>query len=108
MGELNLLAHEWEAIQATYIRDLENRPYYDDETDNEMKQDYYSRIIFDDYLKKNLTILLQETHMNKLGYSPHRFLYPWVDLQENGELKSLYSGIRNGSANRHRTGSYSS
>lgn len=92
MGELNLLAHEWKTIQANYFRNLENRPYYDDETDNEMKKDYYSRIAFDHYLKRNLTMLLQETHSNELGYTPHRFLYPWVDLQENGELKSLYSG----------------
>lgn len=90
MKELNLLAHEWKTIQTDYMRNLENRPYYDEMSDFERRATYYSQILLDNQLVE--ADFVQETHLNKLPYMPHRFLYPWVDLQENGQLKSLYSG----------------
>ncbi|ALC89256.1 endonuclease I [Bacillus sp. FJAT-18017] len=75
---------------------LENKtdkPYYDEFTDQQAKIQFYKDIDFSD-LKSSVQRLIESTHTNRPSYSPHRYVYPWVDLQENGELKSLYSGKR--------------
>lgn len=69
--------------------------YYDEQADIEIRKSYYQSISFNgSELKESIHTLLEETHTKKLEYAPHRYLYPWVDLQENRELKSLYSGKR--------------
>ncbi|QWU18157.1 endonuclease [Paenibacillus sophorae] len=57
--------------------------------DNELKNSYYSGGFTN---KSELQQLLERTHDHRLPYKPYRYVYPWVDLQEDGQLKSLYSG----------------
>ena len=72
-----------------YIHNIKNKTYYDDELDARMRVEYYCSIAF---TPEELHSLLVRTHSSHLKYSPHEYVYPWVDLQENLQLKSLYSG----------------
>lgn len=69
----------------------EETEYYDEKKDRKSREEYYQ----DNKLSKEwLTHLLKTSHTRQVNYSPHRYLYPWIDLQEDGQLKSLYSGER--------------
>ena len=95
MEKLDLLYFEWETAKSDFLNYKENRPYYDEKTDKEVRHQYYQSISFTDAnLLDSLHNLLEIKHTDQLNYSPHRYVYPWVDLQENGSLKSLYSGNR--------------
>ncbi len=76
----------------------DRRAYYDPEADSKAKQSYYEGIDFDNKdeseIAEALHRLVKQTHTNQVGYSPSRYVYPWVDLQENGSLVSVYSGRR--------------
>ncbi|MBS8266935.1 endonuclease I [Mesobacillus boroniphilus] len=72
-----------------YIHNIENKTYYDAELDTRRRQEYYCDIAL---TLEELHSLLVKTHTSHLKYSPHEYVYPWVDLQENLQLKSLYSG----------------
>ncbi|WP_079504233.1 endonuclease I family protein [Mesobacillus jeotgali] len=72
-----------------YIESIENRTYYEAELDSGIRDKYYCNAVF---TPEELSYLLIETHTSYLRYSPHEYVYPWVDLQENLQLKSLYSG----------------
>ncbi|WP_057912903.1 endonuclease I family protein [Peribacillus muralis] len=88
-NSFEVLEEERVMAMAALVEFSENREYYDPIKDQEMKKAYYQ----DDSLsREGLRDLLESTHKNQLNYSPHRHVYPWVDLQENGKLKSLYSG----------------
>lgn len=63
--------------------------YYDEIKDLKSREIYY---LGGPWTREHLNSLLRSSHVNQPSYSPHRFLYPWVDLQEDGKLKSLYSG----------------
>ncbi|CAH0135690.1 MULTISPECIES: endonuclease [Bacillaceae] len=84
-----VLEKEREMAMAALVNYNENREYYDETKDQELKLAYYKDGSLD---REGLKDLLVATHKNQLNYSPHRHVYPWVDLQENGQLKSLYSG----------------
>ncbi|TYR81498.1 endonuclease I [Priestia megaterium] len=88
-NNLEVLTKEQEKAKAICVESRNNRSYYEEQKDKEFQQTYYKGISFD---KSSVHALLEETHHTKLSYSPHQYVYPWVDLQENGELKSLYSG----------------
>ncbi|MFY3790725.1 endonuclease I family protein [Ureibacillus sp. MALMAid1270] len=93
MKNLDLLYSEWEMAKSDFLKFKANRPYYDEKRDKEMKDNYYQSLSFNDpNLFIRLHTLLEKTHTKQLAYSPHLYVYPWVDLQENGTLKSLYSG----------------
>ena len=93
MEKLELLYSEWETAKSDFLKYKENRPYYDETKDKEVSNQYYQHISFTDpNVADSLHSLLEKTHTDQLNYSPHRYVYPWVDLQENGSLKSLYSG----------------
>nr|WP_198044618.1 endonuclease [Lysinibacillus timonensis] len=93
MNMLELLSSEFEAAKEDFLNFKENRPYYDEKKDNEIKKQYYKRLSFEEAnLSNSLHNLIEKTHTNPLNYKPHRYVYPWVDLQEDGTLKSLYSG----------------
>ncbi|KGR74360.1 endonuclease I family protein [Ureibacillus sinduriensis] len=95
MGKLDSLDFEWEMAKSDFLTYKENRPYFDEEKDKNAITQYYLDFRFTDgNLEDTLHTLLKKTHTNQLTYRPHRYLYPWVDLQENGTLKSLYSGNR--------------
>lgn len=89
IGMQEMLVQELETAKATYLEYSHNQAYYEEDRDKEIKQTYYKDISLD---RKNIYDLLEKTHQNKLGYAPHRYVYPWVDLNENGKLKSIYSG----------------
>ncbi|WHY77254.1 endonuclease [Neobacillus sp. WH10] len=89
MNQMELLAKERENLKAAYLEYCNNRSYYDEQKDLGIQQSYYKNISFD---KNSIHHLVERTHRNKLNYAPHRYVYPWVDLQENGKLKSIYSG----------------
>lgn len=72
-----------------YIHNIENKTYYDAVLDARKRDEYYCDAIF---AAEELHSLLVRTHSSHLKYSPHEYVYPWVDLQENLQLKSLYSG----------------
>ena len=84
-----LLAQELDTAKAAYIEYINNRTYYEEDRDEEIKQAYYQNTSLD---RRNIHDLLEKTHQNQLGYAPHRYVYPWVDLNANGKLKSIYSG----------------
>ncbi len=72
-------------------------PYFEPEKDKEDRTTYYQDIEFNaDGAKifEDLSALLVETHEKHLSYKAARFLhlYPWVDLQETGKLRNIYSG----------------
>ena len=73
----------------TYIHNIENKVYYDAELDAKKRDEYYCSSAL---VPEELHSLLVKTHIRQLKYSPHEYVYPWVDLQENLQLKSLYSG----------------
>jgi endonuclease G, mitochondrial len=77
--------------------DLErvDEEYYDEEQDLQDRDGYYSGVNLNasgDDLYRSLSKLVAKTHKKKLSYSPSKHLYPWVDLREDGELISIYSG----------------
>lgn len=84
-----MLVQELDIAKATYLEYSNNQDYYEEDRDKEIKQIYYKDSLID---RKTIHDLLEKTHQNKLGYAPHRYVYPWVDLNENGKLKSIYSG----------------
>lgn len=93
MEKLELLNCECETAKSDFLKYKENRPYYDEKNDKEVSNQYYQSISFTDAnLSDKLHTLLERTHTDPLNYNPHRYVYPWVDLQEDGSLKSLYSG----------------
>ncbi|CAH0343791.1 endonuclease [Bacillus sp. CECT 9360] len=93
MESLEFLTKELEKAKSDFLEIRENRLYYDEQTDKDIISKYYQNISFTERdLADNIHNLLEQTHAYKLSYTPYRYLYPWVDLQENGTLKSIYSG----------------
>lgn len=71
------------------------RPYYDAASDRQDQEAYYGELLGPQQgqdLFEPLSNLVRRTHENELSYQPSRYLYPWVDLQPDGMLKSIYSG----------------
>lgn len=77
------------------------RPYYDEAADAELRQAYYAEVLplfadggSDADRYRALSRLVKGTHTRVLSYGDarHQHLYTWVDLQENGMLRSLYTG----------------
>lgn len=71
--------------------------YYDESRDKAAISNYYGVINFNSGdgagLFQDLHRLLLETHSNILAYDRSRNeLYSWVDLREDGRLRSIYSG----------------
>lgn len=91
MQSLELLARELESARAACLEYRKKQIYYEEQRDREIREMYYQRISFE---RNSVHDLLKKTHRYELNYSPHRYVYPWVDLQEDGKLKSIYSGKR--------------
>jgi len=71
------------------------REYYDADADRGERATYYEGLV-DVALEEQerywaLNRLLTRTHRQKLRYRPARHVYPWVDLQPNLKLRSIYS-----------------
>lgn len=84
-----IYAQERDDAKAAFFKYSQNRMYYDQQRDEVHQRLYYRHTSLH---KEKLHRLLEATHHPKLSYAPHRYLYTWVDLQENMQLKSLYSG----------------
>ena len=75
-------------------RNSYRRPYYDKAKDEEYIKDFYSEVEGPRALPKTfneLHRLLKSKHRNRLSYKPSRRLYPWVDLQPDMTLQSIYT-----------------
>ncbi|MGY1776778.1 endonuclease I family protein [Geodermatophilus sp. SYSU D00804] len=64
-----------------------DRVYYDAEADTAAADRYYSGVALAQYAD-----LVTRSHARRPAYKPARELYPWVDLQPSGVLRSLYTG----------------
>jgi len=64
------------------------RPYFDDEADSAAAEGYYADL---EPSYDALSQLLESTHRDRPHYSPATQLYPWVDLQPDGKIRSLYT-----------------
>ncbi len=77
------------------LRDARSRPYYDADADAEARDAYYADLPKRLSTTKRfaaLSELVQRTHTPQPRYEPRRHVYPWVDLQPNGMLRSIYTG----------------
>lgn len=77
------------------LAEASTKPYYDAGADQVKRTDYYRDINLGgnpDVLYSSLSTLVGSTHLTKLSYKPSRHLYPWVDLQPDRKLRSLYTG----------------
>ncbi len=64
-----------------------DRVYYDAEADAVAADAYYRGVALEQYAE-----LVARSHTRRPAYRPARELYPWVDLQPSGTLRSLYTG----------------
>ena len=65
------------------------RPYLDEDADREAAARYYGEV---EPTYEALSALLESTHRKRRKYRPAVELYPWVDHQPDGSLRSLYTG----------------
>jgi endonuclease G len=65
------------------------RPYYDAAIDLPAADRYYAGVGLG-----HLAGLVTDTHRDRPRYQPPTQLYPWVDLQPDGSIRSLYTGHR--------------
>jgi endonuclease G, mitochondrial len=74
-------------------------PYYDSVADSQNRNTYYGNLIAEinalnpQQAFNKLKELLTNTHTNKLSYKPNVNLYPWVDLQPDLKVRSIYSNL---------------
>ncbi|MEC4813029.1 MAG: endonuclease [Scytonema sp. PMC 1069.18] len=73
--------------------------YYNEAEDISNRDSYYGEILsgFNSLNKSDLFNrlhqLLETTHNRVLAYNPKRYLYPWVDLQPDLKIRSIYSQL---------------
>lgn len=74
-------------------------PYYDEAADRTERDNYYGNLIdrasslSSQEFFKQLRDLLRSTHTQQLPYKPRVHLYPWVDLQPDLSIRSIYSQL---------------
>lgn len=67
--------------------------FFDADKNKALVKEYYKGISLESSkLFEDFSALLGLSHKKKLGYQPSKFLYPDVDVHENGKLRSVYSG----------------
>jgi endonuclease G len=76
-----------EAAALAELARARDRVYYDAESDSAAADAYYG-----DTAPGQLADLVRRTHVRTPRYAPAVELYPWVDLQPTGDLRSLYTG----------------
>ncbi len=83
------------SIGLAALRDNAERPYYDAAEDSADIEDYYAEINWYTSaaeLYRQLSAKLRDTHTGQPSYKPSVELYPWVDLQPDRTIRSIYSG----------------
>ncbi len=96
-SSLHIEARTTEKIISDPLTALMDEVYYNENDDKSIIEMYYKNLpIHEDPLNElnsKLTELLSRTHNPQLSYSNSRkALHSWVDLREDGEIKSIYSG----------------
>ena len=84
------IQQQWLTAKDHHLISIDSKPYYNGLEDAKKREEYYCDRNIDKVC--DLQELLTGTHSTHLNYAPHQHVYPWVDLQENLQLKSLYSG----------------
>lgn len=77
------------------LAEARRRPYFDDAADGEARDAYYAGVparARGKALFRALAELVATTHHTEPRYKPHVELYPDVDLQPDGQLRSIYTG----------------
>jgi endonuclease I len=74
------------AAALTELAAARERVYYDADADADAAASYYGAVAPEQFAD-----LVTRTHVRKPGYKPAKELYPWVDLQPTGKLRSLYT-----------------
>jgi endonuclease G len=77
------------------LAEARRAPYYDEVADGAARTSYYRGIASDasgEALFRALAELVAATHLTRPRYRPAVELYPAVDLQPDGQLKSIYTG----------------
>lgn len=83
-------------LSASQNKDMDSLSYYNPDEDKKDFDEYYKGVIDEDFTTNefffSLRELLDSTHINRYSYRTARlkYLYPIVDLRENGKLKSIY------------------
>lgn len=80
----------------TEVRRASTKKYYDAAQDKTDRKQYYTDIptnLNPAEFYKRLHKLLEKTHTTQPRYKPATQVYPWVDLQPNLKLRSIYSGM---------------
>ncbi len=75
-------------------RAARSKPYYEEERDKQDRDLYYSSVTDNASpadLYRMLSVLLRQTHKVKPRYQPAIHVYPFVDLQPNRKLQSIYT-----------------
>lgn len=83
-----------EALQE--LAKAKKKKYYDEKADQKDSEQYYAVLDTNSNpaaFFNALKALLKKTHQHQLTYQPSRHVYPWVDLQENMKLQSIYSDL---------------
>jgi endonuclease G, mitochondrial len=79
------------------LKEASRKPYYQEAKDKKDQKEYYKNINSTqnpvDFFR-SLHDLLTDTHHTQPRYKPATQLYPWIELQPNLKLKSIYSGIQ--------------
>jgi endonuclease G, mitochondrial len=78
----------------TEARAARSRPYYDAADDRAAAATYYADFQTSNDRAENfrrLSDLARDSHAKELRYRPLVHLYPWIDLQPNRKLQSIYS-----------------
>ncbi len=88
---------ELQAALAAF-REASNKPYYSKVKDEQNAAAYYSGLLNPQSVSKaafyqQVGKLVRDTHANKFNYKPAVHLYPWIDLQPNLKIRSIYSGL---------------
>src|SRR6476619_4313733 len=65
------------------------KPYLDEDADRDAAADYYDDQ--DPAQNSDIGELLEQTHRRRPRYSPATELYPWVDLQPDRKVRSVYT-----------------
>lgn len=78
------------------LEKAKTKKYYDQTQDEQDRQKYYAAVpanLDPSAFYHHLNALLESTHANQPKYQPGKQVYPWVDLQPNLKIRSIYSGI---------------
>lgn len=89
-----MLRTESASPELAEFMDAKNRKYYDKEADQAASSQYYANVdknLSPALLFRALNRHLTKTHTALLPYAPSKHVYPWVDLQPDNQLRSIYS-----------------